>query len=148
MGNETAGAYLFLAALGPCCCMQAFSSCSESRLLCSKLCIGVCARVCVCTRVTGFLCLTLVPHSGVCTISQTLASTCALSLFCQSVLLLSPPFLLLPSRPPTRGQLLCLSFSLSLLSPAHFLRGCVRARVSASRRLSLGLVPVSPSVSF
>ena len=67
-------------------------------------------------------------------ISQTLASTCALCLFCQSVLLLSPPFLLLPSRPPTRGQLLRLSFS--LLSPAHFLRGCVRARLCVSSSFS------------
>lgn len=71
-------------------------------------------------------------------ISQTLASTCALSVLCQSVLL-SPPFLLLPSRPPTRGQLLRLSFSRSLLSPAHFLRGCVRASARRDAPLRLAV---------
>lgn len=73
----------------------------------SRVC--VCAA-CACASLPVFSgCLTLVPHSGVCpSFLVTLASTCTLSLLCQSVLL-SPP-LCYSLRPPTRGQLLRLSF--------------------------------------
>ena len=70
----------------------------------------VCA--CACARARYWFSVTVSPLSftlGSVPISQTLASTCTLSVLCQSVLL-SPPFLLLPSRRPTRGQLLRLSF--------------------------------------
>ena len=112
------------------------------------------SRVCVCVR-AGALpvfsdCLTLVPHSGVCPYfsdpRQHVRAVCPLpvcpSLTSVSVAPLSPAY----SRSASPPQFL------SLLSPAHFLRGCVRASArrdaSASRRLSLGFVPVSPSVSF
>lgn len=108
--------------------------------------VCVCARVCVRALPVFSGCLTLVPHSGSVPISQTLASTCTLSLLCQSVLL-SPPLLLLPSRPPTRGQLLRLSFPLSLLSPAHFLRGCVHARLCVSPSFSGSRPCLLPSLS-
>lgn len=101
--------------------------------------------VCVC--VSPFFsdaCLSLCGLS----VSHSLASTCTL-LVCQSVVLLSLPFLC-HSRLPSHSRSVCLSPSLLSVSPSlvHILCSCVCMSLSVSLRLSPGLVPVSPSVPF
>lgn len=85
--------------------------------------------------------------------SQSLASTCAQSFSVSLSLSLQPFCLFVTPVCPSRSQSISRTQSPprdprpATLSPAHFPCSCVRTSLSASLRLSPGLVPVSPCVS-
>ena len=99
------------------------------------MCVCVCVRVRVRARVTGFLCLTLVPHSGVCPyFSDPCQHVCAVSLLpvCPSPLTSVSVTPLSPSHSRSASPPQFLSAFASALSPWL----CARARLCVSSSFS------------